>query len=144
MVKVYHVKPKPKYQLIDDKMWNNWNLYVKTIIQVIKKVEFFNHKTKSWQISEEQHLYVATYSDTAARFASHIRKHWLIENSNHYVRDQTLMEDHSRIRTNPMSFAILRSFVLNILRFNKESNIREAIYRNCFSLERIFEYLGIF
>jgi len=40
-------------------------------------------------------------------------EHWLVENSNHYVRDVTMLEDSSRIRINAHIFAKLRSFALN-------------------------------
>jgi len=144
IIKVYPVRQPTQASLINDNIWNNWNLYIRSIIHIEKSVEIFSYKTNSRRISKEEHLYVATYEDNAKGFANHIRKHWLCENSNHYVRDQTLMEDYSRIRKNPLSLAILRSFILNILRFNKETNIRAALYRNCCSIQKIFEYSGIF
>ena len=56
------------------------------------------------------------------------RKHWGIENGLHYVRDVTLREDASRIRTNPGIFARLRSFAYNILRFNQRGTFAQDRY----------------
>jgi len=44
------------------------------------------------------------------------------------VRDVTLGEDASRIRTNPGIFARLRSFAANILRFNQIRSFRQNRY----------------
>lgn len=57
-----------------------------------------------------------------------VRAHWSIENRFHDVRDVTLGEEASRIRRNPGLFALLRSFALNLLRFNGVSNISLGLY----------------
>jgi len=46
----------------------------------------------------------------------------------------------SRIRVNPGIFARARSFALNILRANGETNIAEAIWRNALNFDRVMEY----
>jgi hypothetical protein len=46
------------------------------------------------------------------------------------VRDVTLGEDQSRIRTNPHIFAKLRSFALNILRYNQVDNVSLELFEN--------------
>jgi hypothetical protein len=58
-----------------------------------------------------------------------IRGHWGIENRVHYSRDVSFSEDASRIRTRPGIVATVRSFALNILRFNGANNISQARYR---------------
>ena len=61
-----------------------------------------------------------------------VRKHWAVENSLHYVhyvhyvRDVTMGEDASRIRKQPVTFARLRSWALNLLRFRGFQNIHAA------------------
>ena len=52
-----------------------------------------------------------------------------IENRLHYVKDVTLREDGSQIRTGsaPQVMAALRNVVLNVLRLNGETNIAAAI-----------------
>ena len=58
-----------------------------------------------------------------------IRGHWGIENGLHYVRDVTLGEDGSQIRTGsaPQVMAAVRNLVLTILRLSGAVNIAAAI-----------------
>ena len=58
-----------------------------------------------------------------------VRGHWRIENRLHYVRDVTLGEDASRIRTGaaPQVMAALRNAVLNLLRARGATNIAAAL-----------------
>lgn len=55
---------------------------------------------------------------TAAQVETLWRGHWTIENRVHYVRDVTLGEDASQVRTGtaPQALAALRNAVLNLLR----------------------------
>ena len=78
--------------------------------------QIFDTKTNTWKNSDETAFYISTIVLSARDFCLAIRNHWGIENRNHYVRDVTMGEDKSRIRTNPHIFAKLRSFALNILR----------------------------
>jgi len=52
-------------------------------------------------------------------------------------------EDASRIRKNPCVFGLLRSFALNLMRFNKIENISLASYDKAQSLDRVLDYQGI-
>ena len=61
----------------------------------------------------------AHFSASAKHCAAAIRDHWHVENTLHYTRDVTFLEDQSRIRCNPGVFSRLRSFGYNILRRNK-------------------------
>ena len=112
------------------------------------KVERFRQvldtKTKTWKNSDETSFHISTIVLTAQEFCQAIRHHWGIENSNHYVRDVTMGEDKSRIRTNPHIFAKLRSFALNILRKNKVDNVSLALFDNCMCLDTVLNYAGIF
>ena len=69
-----------------------------------------------------------------------IRQHWGIENRSHYVRDVSLFEDASRIRTKPSIFARFRTFALNILRANRVSNISKELYVNALNLDNMLSY----
>ena len=62
---------------------------------------------------------------------------WDIENRTHYVRDVTLGEDASRIRTRPGVMARIRSVALNILRANGVQNISQALYANAVSFDQL-------
>jgi len=55
----------------------------------------------------------------------------------HYVRDVTLGEDASRIRTRPGVMARIRSVALNILRANGVQNISLALYANVVSFDQL-------
>jgi len=68
---------------------------------------------------------------------SAIRAHWGIENRAHYVRDVTLGEDASRIRTRPGVMARIRSVTLNILRANGVQNISLELYANAVSFNQL-------
>jgi predicted transposase YbfD/YdcC len=67
------------------------------------------------------------YAD-AALLARWLRSHWLIENSVHWVRDVTLGEDHSSVRTGagPQVMAALRNTAINISRLAGHTNIAAA------------------
>lgn len=57
-----------------------------------------------------------------------VRGHWSIENRLHYVRDVTMGEDASRVRTGaaPQVLAAFRSAALNLLRHQGATNIAAA------------------
>jgi predicted transposase YbfD/YdcC len=126
--------------LISDQ--TKWHL-VKAIVKVERKRRVFDTKAKCWKHSDETSFYIATVIRSAQTFCRAIRNHWGIENSNHHVRDVTMGEDQSRIRTNPHLFAKLRSFALNILSANHVENVSLELFRNCTNLNHILNYVGI-
>jgi hypothetical protein len=67
---------------------------------------------------------------TASRHLT--RRHWGIENRVFYVRDATLGEDHSRVRTGaaPMILSTLRNATLNLLHGKGVANIAAALRRH--------------
>jgi predicted transposase YbfD/YdcC len=69
-----------------------------------------------------------------------IRKHWFIENKDHHVRDVVLKEDESRIRSKPENMSTIRSFALNILRYNNIKNIRGELYENSLDYSALYSY----
>jgi predicted transposase YbfD/YdcC len=64
-----------------------------------------------------------------ARLLELKRGHWQIENGLHYVRDVSLGEDASQVRTGaaPQVLAALRNVVLNLLRHAKVTAIKATI-----------------
>lgn len=128
----------------DYDLGDTWNDSIQTVIRVERKTQTFNTTTKRFEKSEETAFYVATTNRySAEEFGIIIRSHWGIENANHYVRDVSLREDFSRIRTNPENVATLRSFALNLLRINHETNISQALYKNVLNIQRILNYVGV-
>lgn len=117
-----------------------WGKYFKMIIKVNRSRKEFNTEKKQWIKSNEISYYISTVKLTAKESAKAIRRHWGIENRNHYVRDVAMNEDKSRIRVNADRFVRLRSFALNILRVNKVENVSQELYKNCLNINRIFSY----
>jgi len=125
--------------LSDDIKWH----LVEAVVKVDRKRWTFNTRSKVWEPSHESSFYIATTILNAKVFCQGIRNHWDIENGNHYVRDVTLGEDRSRIRTNPHIFAKLRSFALNLLRYNGVKNVSMELFTNCMNLSNALHYVGI-
>lgn len=105
-----------------------WQPYVAAIIKVERIVNTFQPATGLWSRSHEDAFYLSNRPISAAVAAKVIRGHWGIENRLHYVRDVTMCEDASRIRTNPGIFARIRSFAYNILRINQAGSIAQTRY----------------
>ena len=116
---------------------------VKVVVKVQRYRQLFETKTKTWKTSDETSFYISTIILSAPEFCQAIRNHWGIENSNHYVRDVTMGEDKSRIRTNPHIFAKLRSFALNILRRNNVENVSLELFENCMNLDKVLNYTSV-
>lgn len=121
----------------------DWKPLISRAVRVKRYTELYDHKEKTWKNRSETAYYLCSHEYTAERVATIIREHWHSENRNHYVRDVSLGEDSSRIRTNAGIFARLRSFALNILRFNKIKNIREALFENALDFRGLMAMQGI-
>jgi hypothetical protein len=83
--------------------------------------------------------YVSNGGIDESKYPECIRKHWFIENKNHYVRDATLREDFTVKRRNPVIFATCLSAGLNIMRSNGDTNISGATYTNSLKFEDTLE-----
>ena len=90
-------------------------------------------KVKRWTkrkqgIREETAFFISSKQTNALHYCDGIRSHWEIENSLHWVKDVTLREDASRIRTDqaPENMSTLRNITLNIFRHNGFTNMAEA------------------
>jgi predicted transposase YbfD/YdcC len=117
-----------------------WDGLITRIIRVRRSTFTRRAKDGLWDHREEISFYACSAPVSANKAATAIRRHWGIENRNHYVRDVSMLEDASRIRTNPGIFARARSFALNIMRANAEKNIADALWRNAMDLKRPLAY----
>jgi hypothetical protein len=81
----------------------------------------------------------------AAVLAGWWRGHWGIENRSHYVRDVTLGEDASQIRTGsaPQILAAFRNAAIGWLRLQAVTNIAAALRRNAAQVPTLLKTLGI-
>jgi predicted transposase YbfD/YdcC len=76
---------------------------------------------------QETTFFISSLPPKVQRLSRHIRDHWSIENSGHYVLDVTFSEDASRIRRGaaPEIAAALRRMSLNILQ--QDTTVKETI-----------------
>ena len=79
--------------------------------------------------TEETAYFISSKQSNAFVYNEGIRLHWAIENSLHYVKDVTLKEDASRIRTGnaPQNISTIKNISINILRNNQYNNMAQAM-----------------
>jgi predicted transposase YbfD/YdcC len=75
--------------------------------------------------SEEVRYFLGSYEGGAKEYLSYSRKHWGIENTQHYVLDVTFREDDNRTRKDhgPANLALLRRIALSLLHQEKSSKM---------------------
>ena len=80
----------------------------------------------------------------AQRLSTWWRRQWEIENGLHWVRDVTLGEDASRIRTGdaPQNMAAIRNAIISCFRVEKIENIVATIREYTWNPLRLFTKLG--
>lgn len=116
-----------------------WKKLIACVGVVERSREVFNSTSKQWEKSDETAYYICTTLLTAQELVTISRKHWGIENRNHYVRDVSLQEDNNASKKKPGALARMRSFALNILRMNNKQNIRQTLYRNSVCMDWLME-----
>jgi predicted transposase YbfD/YdcC len=84
------------------------------------------------ELSTETAYYVTSLEETRAskaKLLGFIRQHWEIENALHWVRDATIGEDRSKVRSGsaPRALAALRNLVTSILRLAGVTNIAKGL-----------------
>lgn len=81
---------------------------------------------------------------TPTQLLSWWRCHWHIENRVHWVRDVSLGEDASKIRSGsaPHTLAAIRNMALNVLRALETPNIAAALREHALKVDRLFTKLG--
>jgi predicted transposase YbfD/YdcC len=114
-----------------------WQPLVACVARVSRLTYTKDTRSGLWPTREETGYYACQIRRDAESLAQAIRAHWGIENRDHYVRDVTLGEDASRIRSRPDVMARIRSVALNILRANGVQNIRQALYTNALNFDRL-------
>jgi len=114
-----------------------WQALVSCVARVSRLTYIKDTRTGLWATREEVGYYPCQVRHGAKVLGGAIRAHWGIENCAHYVRDVTLGEDASRIRTKPGMMARMRSIALNVLRANGVQNISLALYANAVSFDQL-------
>ena len=121
---------------IEDKEWKE---LIACVGVVERSREIFNPKNRQWEKTHESVYYICTTMLKAQELVTISRKHWGIENRNHYVRDVSLHEDSNTSKINPGILARLRSFTLNILRRNNKESIRQTLYENAINIRLLMK-----
>lgn len=80
-----------------------------------------------------------------AQIHAYVRGQWQIENRLHWVRDVTMGEDASRVRTGtaPRVMASLRNLTISALRLAGQTNIAQALRHLARNPDRPLELLGM-
>ncbi len=94
--------------------------------QLISIQRIINRKGKK---TEETAYFISSKQSNALAYSEGIRLHWAIENSLHYVKDVTLKEDASKIKTGnaPQNISTIKNISMNILRTNEYDNMAQAM-----------------
>jgi predicted transposase YbfD/YdcC len=110
------VLPVPK----DSEVFARW-AGVKTIGSIYRTREI------NGMFEESQELFIASLPCKVRAIGKHLRSHWSIENSQHYVLDVTFTEDASRIRkgNGPEITSVFRRLALNILQ--RDTTLKASI-----------------
>jgi predicted transposase YbfD/YdcC len=114
-----------------------WQALVSCVARVSRLTYVKDTRTGLWATREEVGYYPCQARHGAKLLGGAIRAHWGIENRAHCVRDVTLGEDASRIRTRPGMMARIRSVALNVLRANGVQNVSLALYTNALSFDQL-------
>ena len=87
-------------------------------------VETQTTQLDSDEIRREVRYYISSLDEPASAFQSHIRQHWSIENSCHWVLDTAFREDHNQtyVRHAAKNLGALRRIVLNLLKIDLTDN----------------------
>ena len=110
-------------------------------VVVIERERTLNNVTTT-----EQRSYLASQVLDPVTANHHVRAHWGIEKSVHWVLDVTFNEDASRIRTDhaPQNMAVLRHITLNLLRqAPSRGSLTTKRFRCALSEEYLAQVLGI-
>ena len=104
---------------------------MRSFVKVSRFVTKLDKTTGELKEATEVAYFISSLSPTlkAKRIAEGIRGHWGIENSLHYTKDVTFLEDRSRIIAGnaPENISILKNIVINVFRENGVKNIAQGI-----------------
>jgi len=108
--------------------------------QIVKVYRNGERKKKKY---EETAYYITSKPMHAMMASQCIRLHWSIENSLHYVKDVTMKEDSSKIRSQnaPANMALIRNLALNCIRTTEYKNVAQAKRMLAHDIQAITELL---
>ena len=137
-----HIEVYDQIEYFNGKTEYYWGEYIKKVFKVQRiRMHFRGGEVVKQSFQEE--YYLSTMDMGVQKLNEGVRGHWSIENKNHYVKDETMREDKSRIRIKAGNFARLRSFGLNLMKYNKKKNINRESYKNCLNIDNILRFKGL-
>ena len=97
-------------------------------MQSLNMIESTRELIASATASIERRYYISSLPAKAGSLSRHVRAHWGIENSMHWVLDVAFREDDCRIRNGEaaQNFAVLRRIALNLLKNDKTAKLGVA------------------
>lgn len=105
--------------------------HARQALQVTRKTRRINAKSTKWTTVETVYAVTSVAADEArpVELAAWVRGHWAVETRLHWVRDVTLDEDRSQVRTGnaPRTMASLRNLVISMLRTSGVTNIARGL-----------------
>lgn len=104
-------------------------------------------ETKTGEISQHSTYAITSLNRTQARppqLEALWRGHWTIENTLHYVRDESMGEDRSTLRSGnaPHALAAFRNAILTLLRYEGWSNIPDGFRFFAASVHKSLQTIG--
>jgi predicted transposase YbfD/YdcC len=112
----------------------------------ILRIERVVHRNGVWTAQTRYGLTSLPETVSPEELLARWRSHWGIENKLHYVRDVTMGEDASTVRTGsaPQVMSLLRNLVITLLRTNGCRNIAAALHANGWQrAAAAFQILGL-
>ena len=103
--------------------------HLSQVVRIMREVD--DAKTKTARSTETAYAVTSltTRKATRRQLLSAARGHWSIENGLHWVRDATMREDHSKVRSGsaPRALAAMRNLAISVLRLAGATNIARAL-----------------
>ena len=103
--------------------------HLSQVIRIMREVD--DAKTKTARSTETAYAVTSLPRAKANRrqLLTASRGHWSIENGLHWVRDATMREDRSKVRSGsaPRALATMRNLVISVLRLAGATNIAQAL-----------------
>lgn len=92
---------------------------------------------------EETAYFISSKNENAFFYAEGVRSHWAIENTLHWVKDVTLKEDASLIKTGnaPQNISTIKNIGINIFREYNYTNIAQAMRLVANDINTLYELI---
>lgn len=93
--------------------------------------------------SEETSYYITNKKAGLLELSEGIRNHWAIENSLHWVKDETFAEDRTKHKENqiPIIKSVLINVAMNALRIHENKYLKRTIRLYCNKIEDLLSFL---